>query len=118
MWQEKPIEMDVEGDGEEEYDEGKDLRKRLDEVTATLTETGDQAAAITGYGGVLNYESTNPAGPSDSVGKVKEEAIYGLAKAYADSRRSVSEGSCLWGWQSCSSLDGFGFACTAEAVRT
>lgn len=90
MWQEKPIEMEVEGEGVEVYDEGRDLRKRLDEVTAALVETGDQAAAIAGYRGVLDYESTDPAGPSESVGKVKEEAIYGLAKAYAHSKRSVA----------------------------
>lgn len=90
MWQEQPVEMDVEGsEAVEEYDEGRDLRKTLEAVTASLAETGDQAAAIKGYRGVLDYKSVDPAGPPDSVGKVKEEAIYGLAKAYADSRRSV-----------------------------
>lgn len=90
MWQEQPVEMDVEGgEAVEEYDEGRYLRKTLDAVTASLGETGDQAAAIKGYRGVLDYESVDPAGPPDSVGKVKEEAIYGLAKAYADSRRLV-----------------------------
>lgn len=90
MWQEQPVEMEVEGtEAVEEYDEGRDLRKTLDAVTASLQETGDQAAAIKGYRGVLDYESVDPAGPPDTVGKVKEEAIYGLAKAYADSRRLV-----------------------------
>lgn len=89
MWQEKPVQMEVEEEGVEEYDEGKELRKTLDDVTAALAETGDQAAAIKGYRNVLDYEVTDPTGPSDSVGKVKEEAIYGLAKSYADSKRSV-----------------------------
>lgn len=79
--------MDVDGEVVEEYDEGKDLRKKLDAITATLGESGDQAAAIVGYREVLDYECTDSAGPSESVGKVKEEAIYGLAKAYADSKR-------------------------------
>lgn len=96
MWQDKH-EMEVEVEGVEEYDEGKELRKTLDEVTAVLGETGDQASAITGYRGVLDYECTDPAGPSESIGKVKEEAIYGLAKAYADSKRSVS-GPVLISW--------------------
>lgn len=79
--------MDVDGEAVEEYDEGRDLRKRLDEITAALGETGDKAAAIVGYREVLDYVCTDAAGPSESVGKVKEEAIYGLAKAYADSKR-------------------------------
>lgn len=81
--------MEVDADGEliEEYDEGRDLRKTLDTVTAALTETGDRDAAIVGYRGVLDYESTDPSGPSDSIGKVKEEAIYGLAKTYAKDKR-------------------------------
>lgn len=88
MWQpEKAVEMDVDGEAVEEYDEGRDLRKKLDEITAALGETGDQEAAIAGYRGVLDYVCTDAAGPSESVGKVKEEAIYGLAKAYADSKR-------------------------------
>lgn len=90
MWQpEKPVEMDVDGEAVEEYDEGRDLRKKLDEITAALGEAGDQEAAIVGYRGVLDYVCTDAAGPSESVGKVKEEAIYGLAKAYADSKRYV-----------------------------
>lgn len=89
MWQEQPAEMEVEGDGIEEYDESKELRNTLDQVTAALEQTGNKQAAITGYRGVLDYESSDPAGPSEGVGKVKEEAIYGLAKAYADSRRYV-----------------------------
>ncbi|CAM9100812.1 unnamed protein product [Pylaiella littoralis] len=88
MWQpEKVVEMDVDGEAVEEYDEGRDLRKRLEEITAALGETGDKAAAIIGYREVLDYACTDAAGPSESVGKVKEEAIYGLAKAYADSKR-------------------------------
>lgn len=79
--------MDVDGEVVEEYDEGRDLRKKLDEVTAALGESEDKEAAIVGYRGVLDYVCTDAAGPSESVGKVKEEAIYGLAKAYADSKR-------------------------------
>lgn len=92
MWRpEEQVEMEVDADGEpvEEYNEGKNLRKTLDAVTAALEETGDKEAAIAGYRGVLDYEVTDAAGPSDRVGKAKEEAIYGLAKAYADSKRSV-----------------------------
>lgn len=90
MWQPKDqAEMEVDADGEplEEYDEGKDLRKKLDAVTEALEQTGDKEAAIVGYRAVLDYEVTDAAGPTDSVGKVKEEAIYGLAKTYADSKR-------------------------------
>lgn len=103
--------MDVDGEAVEEYDEGRDLRKKLDEITAALGETGDQGAAIVGYRGVLDYVSTDAAGPSESVGKVKEEAIYGLAKAYADSKRYVCkapvcvcsvwcrrDAGCFWVW--------------------
>lgn len=88
--------MDVDGDAVEEYDEGRDLRKKLDEITAALGETGDQAGAILGYREVLDYVCTDAAGPSESVGKVKEEAIYGLAKAYADSRRCVLRSFVGW----------------------
>lgn len=79
--------MDVDGEAVEEYDEGRDLRKKLEGITAALGETGDKATAIVGYREVLDYICIDAAGPSESVGKVKEEAIYGLAKAYADSKR-------------------------------
>lgn len=81
--------MDVDDDGEpiEEYDEGRELRKRLDAVTAALDAGGDVGDAIVGYRGVLDYESVDPGGQSDSLGKVKEEAIYCLTKAYANSKR-------------------------------
>lgn len=92
MWRpDEQVEMDVDADGEplEEYNEGRNLRNTLDAITAALEETGDKEAAIAGYRGVLDYEVTDAAGPSDGVGKAKEEAIYGLAKGYADCKRSV-----------------------------
>lgn len=90
MWKQATrvgMEVDDEGEPEEEYDEGTQLRKELDEVSAAFKETEDQQAAIAGYRKVLDYESADSAGPSDSVSKVKEEAIYALTKTYADARR-------------------------------
>lgn len=90
------MEVDADGEPVQDHDEGRDLRTTLDAVTAALEATGDQQAAIVGYRGVLDYEVTDPSGPSDTVGKVKEEAIYGLAKAYADSKRSVDGECCVY----------------------
>lgn len=90
MWRpEDRTEMEVDEDGEriEEYDEGKELRKTLDAVTVTMEKSGDLKAAVVGYLEVLHYESTDTSGQSDSIGKVKEEAIYCLAKTYAKSKR-------------------------------
>ncbi|CAN0222816.1 unnamed protein product, partial [Discosporangium mesarthrocarpum] len=89
MWQEKTTNMDVEGEeeGVEAYDEGKDLRVNLDLVTEALAEGGDQETAISGFRAVLDYQCTAPGGASDTVNKVKEEAIYGLAKSYGETRR-------------------------------
>lgn len=90
MWQpEDRVEMEVDEDGEpmEEHDEGSELRKTLEAVTEKLDEGGSVEAAIAGYRGVLEYESVDPNGQPDSVGKVKEEAIYCLAKTYANSKR-------------------------------
>ncbi|CAM9786955.1 unnamed protein product, partial [Choristocarpus tenellus] len=93
MWQEKASEMEVDADGADldVYDEGNELRAKLDAVSEDLVENGDNAVAIKGFRAVLDYECTAPGGASDGVNKVKEEAIYGLAKAYGESRSRFSD---------------------------